>query len=54
MVCVDRDLPVFGAVEDSDASDKIVNNEVLTSISKLMADNGIKNEGLDILLTQPW
>ena len=45
MLCVDRTIPVFGATEDGNASDKIVNNEVLTSISKYMADNGIKKEG---------
>ena len=45
MLCVDRTIPVFGATEDWNASDKIVNNEVLTPISKYMADNGIKKEG---------
>lgn len=45
MLCVDRTIPVFGATEDGNASDKIINNEVLTSISKYMADNGIKKEG---------
>ena len=45
MLCVDRTIPVFGATEDGNASDKIVNNEVLTAISKYMADNGIKKEG---------
>jgi transposase len=45
MLCVDRTIPVFGAAEDGNASDKIVNNEVLTYISKYMAENGIKKEG---------
>lgn len=45
MLCVDRTIPVFGATEDGNASDKTVNNEVLSSISKYMAQNGIKKEG---------
>ena len=45
MLCVDRTIPVFGQTEDGNASDKIINNEVLSSISKYMAKNGIKKEG---------
>jgi len=45
MLCVDRTIPVFGAAEDGNASDKIVNNEVLSYISKYMAENGIKKDG---------
>lgn len=42
MLCVDRTIPVFGATEDGNGSDKIINNEMLTTISKYMAQNGIK------------
>ncbi|ACN14832.1 transposase family protein [Desulforapulum autotrophicum HRM2] len=45
MLCVDRTIPVFGQTEDGNASDKTINNEVLSSISKYMAENGIKKEG---------
>jgi transposase len=45
MLCVDRTIPVFGQTEDGNASDKTINNEVLSSISKYMAGNGIKKEG---------
>jgi len=45
MLCVDRTIPVFGQTEDGNASDKTINNEVLTSISKYMAENGIEKEG---------
>ncbi len=45
MLCVDRTIPVFGATEDGNASDKTINNEVLSSISKHMSEHGIKKEG---------
>ncbi len=45
MLCVDRTIPVFGQTEDGNASDKTVNNEVLSSISKYMANNGIHKDG---------
>ncbi len=45
MLCVDRTIPVFGQTEDGNASDKIINNEVLSSISKYMTKNGIKKNG---------
>lgn len=45
MLCVDRTIPVFGQTEDGHASDKTINNEVLSSISKYMAEHGIKKEG---------
>jgi len=45
MLCVDRTIPVFGQTEDGNASDKTINNEVLSSISKYMAKNRIKKEG---------
>jgi transposase len=44
MLCVDRTIPVFGQTEDGNASDKTINNTVLSSISKYMAKNKIKTE----------
>lgn len=37
MLCVDRNIPVMGAPKDGNASDKIINNDLLTHISKHMA-----------------
>ena len=45
MLCVDRTIPVFGQTEDGNASDKVINNKILSSISKYMAENSIKKEG---------
>ena len=44
MLCVDRTIPVFGQTEDGNASDKTINNEVLSSISEHMAQNGIHKD----------
>ena len=41
MLCVDRNVPVFGKIEDGNASDKRVNNDVLSEISKYMAVHGL-------------
>lgn len=37
MLCVDRNIPLFGATRDGNASDKTLNNELLSNISKHMA-----------------
>ncbi len=42
MLCVDRGIPILGKTEDGNASDKNVNNEVLTNISKHMAAYGLE------------
>lgn len=42
MLCVDRNVPVFGKAEDGNGSDKTINNEILTSISKRMALHGLE------------
>jgi len=42
MLCVDRSIPILGSPKDGNASDKTINNEVLTSISKHMARFGLK------------
>lgn len=41
MLCVDRNVPIFGKIEDGNASDKSVNNNVLSEISKYMAAHGL-------------
>ncbi|MBC8456681.1 MAG: IS1634 family transposase [Deltaproteobacteria bacterium] len=42
MLCVDGNVPVFGKTEDGNGSDKTINNEILTSISKRMALHGLE------------
>ena len=42
MLCVDRNVPVFGKTEDGNGSDKTINNEILTTISKRMALHGLE------------
>jgi transposase len=34
MLCVDRNIPILGTTKDGNASDKNLNNELLTNISK--------------------
>jgi len=41
MLCVDRNIPILGATQDGNASDKTLNNELLTNISKHMATHGL-------------
>lgn len=41
MLCVDRNIPLFGNTRDGNASDKTLNNELLSNISKHMADHGL-------------
>jgi transposase len=40
MLCVDRNIPIIGKTEDGNASDKTLNNEILTNISAHMAEYG--------------
>ena len=42
MLCVDRNIPILGSPRDGNASDKTINNEVLTGISKHMARYGLE------------
>ena len=42
MLCVDRNIPILGTTADGNASDKTLNNELLTNISKYMADHGLQ------------
>lgn len=41
MLCVDRNIPILGKTEDGNASDKTLNNELLSSISTHMANHGL-------------
>ena len=41
MLCVDHNIPVLGGTKDGNASDKTVNNEVLSTISTHMATHGL-------------
>ena len=41
MLCVDSNIPILGATQDGNASDKTLNNELLTNISKHMARYGL-------------
>jgi transposase len=40
-LCIDRNIPLLGGCEDGNASDKTLNNQILTSISKIMAKHGL-------------
>ena len=42
MLCVDRNIPILGTTKDGNASDKSLNNELLTNISKYMAQHGLQ------------
>lgn len=42
LLCVDRNIPIMGSPKDGNASDKTLNNELLTNISKHMASHGLK------------
>ena len=42
MLCVDRNIPILGTTTDGNASDKTLNNELLTTISKYMAKHGLQ------------
>jgi transposase len=42
MLCVDRNIPLFGTTRDGNSSDKTLNNEVLSTISKHMANHGLE------------
>ena len=41
MLCVDRNIPIVGTVEDGNASDKKINNDILNDISRHMATHGL-------------
>ncbi len=41
MLCVERNIPILGATKDGNASDKTLNNELLSNISTHMARHGL-------------
>jgi len=41
MLCVQRNIPILGGCEDGNASDKTINNAVLTHLSAYMARHGL-------------
>ena len=41
MLCVGGKIPVFGRTEDGNASDKTINNDVLSRVSKHLTQYGI-------------
>lgn len=41
MLCVDHNIPILGGTKDGNASDKTINNEVLSTISSHMANHGL-------------
>jgi transposase len=41
MVCVARNVPIFGSTEDGNGSDKRINNEILMAISSRLATFGL-------------
>ncbi len=43
MLCVDRNIPIFGKPEDGNGSDKSINNTILSNISKHMAEHGLED-----------
>jgi len=44
LLCVDGNIPIVGKLEDGNASDKKINNQVLNDISKHMNQHGIADE----------
>ena len=42
LLCVDRTVPVFAKTEDGNGSDKVINNAILSDISRYMARHGIE------------
>ncbi len=50
MLCVHRNIPVLGGCEDGNASDKTINNAVLTNLSRYMARHGL-SEGAFVCIS---
>ena len=44
MLCVGADVPIFGRIEDGNASDKTVNHRLLSEISGYLSTHGIEEE----------
>lgn len=44
MLCVGGDVPIFGKIEDGNASDKRINHRLLSEVSEHMSAHGIKDD----------
>lgn len=44
MLCVGGNVPIFGKIEDGNASDKTINNAILSSISEKLAAVGLSSD----------
>jgi hypothetical protein len=54
MLCVDRNIPILGTTTDGNASDKTLNNELLTNVSKYMRVTGCSPEPMSMSPTRRW
>lgn len=45
LLCVNRNIPILGRVENGNTSDVTQNNKVLTDVSRYLADHGIDPKG---------
>lgn len=50
MLCIHRNIPIVGGCENGNASDKTINNAMLTNLSKHMAKHGLA-EGAFVYIT---
>jgi transposase len=50
MLCIHRNIPLLGGTESGNASDKVLNNEMLTNLSRHMARHGI-SEGAFVYIS---
>ena len=53
MLCIHCNIPIMGSCENGNASDKTINNAVLTNLSKYMAQHGIGDPS-STSLTRRW
>jgi len=53
-LCVDRAVPLWGKPEDGNASDKTVNNTVLSNIATFLATHGVAPGPTSMSPMRPW
>jgi transposase len=41
-LCVDRAVPIWGKLDDGNASDKTLNTPLLSELARLLADHGVR------------
>ena len=44
LLCVEKDIPIYAKAEDGNASDKKVNHQILTKISRYMKKYGVQEQ----------